>query len=534
MKKWIASATLLSLFLVGCEKKEKSYHPTSQELRLNLHTEPPTLDPRKATDSVSTSILNLCFEGLMRIEPNGEITAAAAEKIEVSPDKKKYVFTLREAKWSDGKPVTARDFEKTWKTMLSPTFPCEFASDLYIIKNARAAKLQRCSLDEVGIQALDDRTLQVELEHPTPYFLSALSTHSFFPTPEHITSAHSNWTKDHYVSNGPFFMKKWSPHDFIQIEKNPEYWDAKCVKLEKVLFTLVEDEMTELTMFENSELDWAGYPLSNLPTEALDVLSKKGELNNYPISGIYYYVFNTKEPPFTNANIRKALTFAINREAIITNVTQMGQSPAMGLIPKTMWKDGQPHFKDHDVIEARRLFALGLQELGITANQFPEITLSYNTLIGHHKIAQAIQQEWKDVLGIRVKLENKEWKVFLDELRHHKFQVARMGGIANLNDPITFLDYYRYLSSSNNHSQWTHPQFSELLEEADQTADEEKRFTLLRAAEKILMNEMPIAPIYFYSGTYLKKPYVKGIHLSELNNLDLKWAYLELDDQVSR
>src|SRR5581483_6484098 len=291
-------------------------------------------------------------------------------------------------------------------------------------------------------------------------------------------------------------------------------------------------ESTELTMYENGELDWAGYPLSNLPTEALPSLEKQGKLHNFAISGTYYYVFNTKEFPFTNANIRKAFSLAINRRSIVDNVTQMKQIPAMSLVPPTIW-NVTPYFKDNDLAEARRLFELGLQELGITASDLPPLHLSYNTVVGHHKIAQAIQEQWHQAFGVQVKLENKEWKVFLDELTHHKFQIARMGGLANVNDPMTFLDYYRYLSNSNNLAQWSNLKFTQLLDEADVTLDEAKRFTLLREAEKVFIDEMPIAPIYFYNGNYLKKSYVKGIHLSDLNNLDLKWAYVELNDTVS-
>lgn len=531
MNRWLLSGLALSTFLfVGCSKKDKAYRPTTQEIRLNLHSEPPTIDPRKATDSVSIAVLKMCFEGLTRIDPTGHPIPAAAEKIEISDDHKCYTFTLRPAKWSDGEPVTAYDFEKTWKDILNPAFPCEFAIDLYIIKNGKAAKTQRCSVDEVGVKALDDKTLLVNLEHPVPYFLSALATHAFFATPSHITGKYPNWTQDHYVGNGAFALQQWRHHDSMIMIKNPHYWDKENIKLERIVYTLVEDETTELTMFENGELDWAGYPLSNLPTEALPALAKKGSLERYNIAGTYYYIFNVKEFPFTNANIRKAFSLAINRQAIVTDVTQMQQTPAMSLIPPTMWKNPQPNFQDNDIAHAKRLFALGLKELGITAETFPPITLSYNTLVGHHKIAQAIQEQWHQAFGIRVKLENKEWKVFLDELQHHQFQVARMGGIANVNDPSTFLDFYRYLSSSNNHSQWTCPKYSELLEEADLTFDADHRLSLLKQAEQVLLEDMPIAPIYFYSGTYIKKPYVKGIYLSELNDLDLKWAYVEVDD----
>jgi oligopeptide transport system substrate-binding protein len=528
MNRWILCGCAFSLLLGGCTNKAKNYRPTSQEIRLNLHSEPPTLDPRKATDNVSVSVLNLCFEGLTRRNLSGEVIPAVAERIVVSEDQKRYTFFLRESTWADGKPVTAYDFEATWKTMLSPSFPCEFASDLYVIQNARAAKSGLCPLDAIGVKALDSKTLQVDLEHPAAYFLAALASHAFFPTPSHLVSAYPNWIEEHYIGNGPFVLQEWKHLDQMVLQKNQNYWDQSNTRLEKVIFTLVEDEATELSMYENGELDWAGYPLSNLPAEAVPSLEKKGALHSFDISGTYFYVFNTKEFPFTNVNIRRALSLAINRAAITSNVTQLRQQPAMSLIPPTMWKEGAPCFKDHDLIEAKKCFEQGLKELGI--QELPPIHLSYNTNVGHHKIAQAIQEQWHQAFGIRVELENKEWKVFLDELKHHKFQVARMGSLASINDPSTFLDYYRYLSNGNNLPQWSNPKYIQLLEEADMTSNEEKRLTLLKEAEKILIAEMPIAPIYFYKGVYLNKPYVKGIHLSELNELDLKWAYVEVSD----
>ncbi len=193
-----------------------------------------------------------------------------------------------------------------------------------------------------------------------------------------------------------------------------------------------------------------------------------------------------------------------------------------------MWKEDRHYFQDNDLKEARREFELGLKELNITAAQFPPVTLMFNTASAHHKIAQAIQEQWHRTFGIRVRLENKEWKVFLDEMRHHKFQVARLGGIANYRDPTSFLEQYKYLTSSNNHSQWTNPRFTELIEEAELTADLDKRTALLKEAEKIMMEEMPIAPIYYYTGSYLKKPYVKNVYLSDLSDVDFKNAYLEL------
>ena len=531
MGKWLLYLPLLLLQLLsGCGKATSPYRPTKQELRLNLKSEPPTLDPRKATDTTSIAVLNFCFEGLMRMDPDDTPSLAVAEKFEVSQDQTRYTFTLRESHWSDGKKVTAYDFEKTWKTILDPLFPCEFAANLYILKNAKSAKLGKCALDQVGVVALDEKTLQVDLEHPVPYFLSSLASHAFFPTPSHVVENNPQWLDQQYVGNGPFYLKERKHHLSMLFKKNPHYWDQEKVRLETVSLMLVQDDSTELTMFENGELDWAGYPLSNLPTEALPSLSKEGILNQYEIAGTYYYVFNTTQFPFNNAQIRRALSLAINREEIINNITLMHQKPAMALVPPMLWEDVPNYFKDHDIAEAKRCFAKGLQELNIKEKDFPPINLSYNTLAGHHKIAQAIQQQWNAAFGIQVNLANKEWKVFLDELHHGQFQVARLGNIAALEDPSTFLDEYRYLSNGKNNAKWSNPRYTALLEEADLTPDVQKRISLLKEAEEILIQEMPIAPIYFYTGVYLKQPYVKGIYISKLNQLDLKWAYVEIDD----
>lgn len=520
----------LSLLSFGCSQQDNSYTPSSQELRLNLHSEPPTLDPRKATDLTSITVIKMCFEGLTRLGVDGEPVLAAAEKMDVSEDGKHYTFFLREAKWADGEPLTAHDFEQTWKTILSPTFASEFAAELFLLKNGKAAKEGLCPLSEVGVRALDDKTLQVELAHPSPCFLAILSTHTFFPSPIHVIEKTENWTHKNYVGNGPFKIIEWRHYNSIVLMKNGLYWDKEQVKLEKVSFALIEDSSTALSMYENYELDWTGYPMDSLPEDAIPTLAKSGELEQYDIAGTYYYIFNTKEFPFNNVNMRRAFALAINRQAIIHNITQSGQTPAMALVPPGLWKERFEYFQDNDLVEAKRLFDLGMKELNVSARDLEPITLTYNTLSAHHKIAQAIQQQWSEAFGIKIQLENKEWKVFLDELRQHKFQIARMGGIASINDPLTFLDFFRYHSSSNNHSQWTNVAFSEILEEVDQTVDPDKRTALLKKAENLLIQEMPLAPIYYYTGAYLKRPYVKGVYPSLLSDVDFKWAYVEMQE----
>lgn len=515
MKKFL----FVFLVFLGCQGGDA---PRSgiKELRINSHAEPPTLDPRRATDNISCNILKMCFEGLTALNTNGQAELAAAEKVENTD--LEYTFTLRNTKWSDGRPVTAFDFEKTWQTMLEPTFPCHFAIDLYIIKNAQAAKEGKCPVSEVGIKALDEKTLKITLEHPAPYLLNLLASHSFLPIANHV-----NDKQIPFVSNGPFKLTHWDHYQEIIADKNSLYWDSKNVKLDRVRVSIVEDENTEFSMFENDEIDWAGNPFSTLPLDALATLRKKYDLVTLPLAGVYNYVFNVEAFPFNNVNIRKAFSLAINRKAIIDNILQGEQKIATSYIPPMTQYQPDSFFKDNDTEEANRLFNLGLEELKIKKEDFPEITLSYNTADGHHKIAQAIQEHWTAVFGIKVQLENREWKVFLDTLNKKQFQVARMGSLASFNDPITFLDGYKYPDSSNNHTGWTHPDFTRFLEEAENCTDQAKRIELLKKAEKVLIDEMPIAPIYFYTQSYIKKPYVVGGELSEIGDMDIKTVELK-------
>lgn len=521
---------LAALLCFGCQKKVRPVDESKQILRLNIHTEPPTLDARKAIDTSSIAIINMCFEGLMKRGRDGTVKPAVASSVEISEENTIYTFHLRHSKWWDGKPVTAYDFETTWKTILSPKFPSGFAPELYILKNGMAAKSGKVSLHEVGVKAIDAQTLRVELERPIPYFLDLVASHSFLAVPAHITKLSPHWADDCsplFVGNGPYKLVEWKHHNLLALQKNEGYWESHKVTLEQIQMCIVQDEMTELNMFESDELDWAGQPLSNLPTDAMQALAAEQRLHTYPMTGTYYYIFNVTQPPFDNLHFRKAFALAIHRKAIIDNITQSKQMPATSFIPPTIWQV-EPHFEDNDIKEAKRLFALAIKEMGYTKETLPVITLIYNTSSAHHKIAQAIQEQWFRTFGIRVRLANMEWKVFLNELAHKQFQVARMGGVGTFNDPMTFFDLYKYPDSCNNYSGWSNKLFTTLIEKAEVTLDPIQRELLLRQAEKIFMDEMPIAPIYYYTGSYIKKKYVKGIELSEFSDANFKFAFLEM------
>lgn len=487
------------------------------------------MDPRKATDTTSISLIKMSFEGLLRRE--GSINALGiAKSYSMSDDLCKITFILRDAEWWDGQKIRAQDFEESWKMILNPEFPSPFSNDLYVIKNGEAAKKGLCSLDQVGVKSIDDTTLEVTLEHPSPYILDLISSHSFLPVPYHIVSKNPNWADEAgqlYVGNGPFKLKSWRHHNHVIFEKNENYWDKDAVKLETIHFTIIPDETTELNMFESGDLHWAGNPLSTLPSDALQALKEQNRLNICPMAAVYYYVFNVKEAPFNNLHLRKAFAYAINRQEIVDNITQTDQVAATGFVPDIIRKYKIDYFQDADIEKAQWHFEKALEEMGLTQETFPPITLSYNTTAGHHRIAQAIAQQWYQAFGVKIILSNKEWKVFLDELAHRQFSVARMGGVASYNDPIAFLHLFRYEDSCHNVTGWTNPAFTALLDEADRTLDQTRRDQILREAEKIFIDEMPIAPIYYYTGSFLQNPKLKNVSTTEFFEIDFKYAYLE-------
>lgn len=543
-RKWLAS--LLSLFLVtslalaGCGSTEtaqqggqssggdaKSSEP--QVLNLNIHTEPPSLLPTKATDSTSGQVLIHVMEGLTRLGENGEVKPGIAEKWEVSDDGLTYTFHLRkDAKWSDGQPVTAHDFEYAWKKLLDPNSAADYAYQLYYLKNGQEYNEGKAKADDVGVKAFDDHTLQVTLEKPTPYFLSLTAFYALFPIPKHVDEKNPNWHKEAstYVSNGPFVLAEWVHDSKIVLKKNPNYWAANEVKLEQINMAMVNDENTEYQMFETGQLDVAAPP-----TDLTKQLIDEGKAKVSPYFGTYYLVFNTKDKILSNAKIRKALALAIDRKLLVENVLQGGQVPALGFVPPgapgvqdDFRKEQGDLFKDNDVETAKKLLQEGLQELGL--KKLPPIEYKFNTNQGHQKIAEAIQQMWKQNLGIEVKLSNEEWKVFLDSIDQGKFQVGRMGWIGDYIDAMTFMDLF-VTGSGNNYPKWSNKTYDELIEKAKSSNDQAERTKAMQEAEKILIDEMPIAPIYFYTRVYMEKPYVKGAVRNVIMETDFSRAWIE-------
>ncbi|SFA96852.1 oligopeptide transport system substrate-binding protein [Lentibacillus halodurans] len=501
-----------------------------QSLTVNIKTEPPSLHPGKATDTTSNAVLTQVFEGLTRVDQDGEPQPAMASDIEVSDDGLTYTFTIRDGvEWSNGDPITAQDFADSWKWVLNPDSPdTDYAYQMYPIKGAEAAKTGEGSLDDVGITVEDEKTLVVELENPTPYFLELTAFYTYFPFNQDVAESNDEWAADageDYVTNGPFLLEEWAHKDQVVLKKNPDYWDAENVHLETITMEMVDDENTAKNMYDQGELDWIGDPTDSVPLAAIPQMKQDGTLNISPMAGTYYYSFNTEEEPFTNANIRKAFALSLNREAIVQNITKGEQRPGMALVPSAIWEENEEgYFEDGDTEKAKEYLETGLEEMGL--DELPTIQLSYNTDEGHAAIAQAAQDMWKENLGVDVELNNEEWNVYLDSMSEGNYQVGRMGWLGDFLDPINFLEIFETVGG-NNYTNWEDEEYASLLEQSRSEEDEAARKELLREAEQIFMDAMPIAPVYFYSNVYAHKDYVKNVTVGNLGTIQYKWGYIE-------
>lgn len=523
---------------LGCRPAETGYfgtttprHPPT-EIWINNAGEPEWLDPNRCADGNGGEIIWNTFAGLVQahpatLEPMPEI----ATHWDVSADRQTYTFHLRPSQWSDGTPLTAHDFVFSFRRLVDPKTGSKYATNGHIFKGGAAVGRGAAPPESLGVRAEDDLTLVVELEDPLPYVLSFLTFYSFMPIPRHLLADlerrgidEALWTRpEHIVSNGPYRLAEWKFRQRMVCERNPRYWDAANVRLDRVRVAMVESYTTALNMYAVGEFDWPGSNTS-LPAEFMDHLAGYRDFRRHPYLASYYYWINTKAPPLDNPLLRRALALAIDREALVRHVTRGGQIPAADLVPDGVAGYralGRPLF---DPEGARRLLA----EAGYASGAaVPAITLTYNTSEGHKQVAEAVQQMWKDVLGIRVELENQEWKVFLSTAEMNNFQLCRMGWTADYADPFTFLELLTS-ACGNNHSNWSDPAYDRLLKEANREPDPAKRLAKFREAEALALEQQPLIPLYTYTRTQLVKPYVRGIWGNHQDRHP--WKYIWIDE----
>ena len=504
--------TLIVLFflLVSCAKTPS---PTPGCLRISFKSYPATVDPRRSGDFTSSTLICLIFEGLTRCQAGGEIEPALAEKVDISPDQLTYRFHLRSSYWTDGKPVTASDFERSWKKILDPSFPSVCAYLFYSIQNAEKAYKGLASPDEIGIHALDEKTLEVTLERPTPYFLSLTAFPAYLPIPQHQPEQFDLFDQNHlvsFVSNGPFKVQQIRPDAQINLKKNDLYWNKNAIKLDEIQISIVSNPATAWKMFEHKELDWIGGSVSPLPYDSLQMIRNHYPLRTDPMAATTFCTFHTRHIYLSNKNIRKAFAFAINRDEIVGRITQMGETVGTRCIPPSLVGNrNKILFQSFDPELAQLHLNKGLQELGIERSQLNGLTLLFRST--DRQIAQAIQQEWKEVLGIDINLKECETNSFRDLMQRRDYEIALNFWIAQYSDPINILERFLDDKNSKNYPGWSNERYQQVVESAIAETDRLERLRLIDTAEEILIDEMPLSPIFHWSNSSVSQPHVKNM-----------------------
>lgn len=524
-----------SILLSSCAQSSKDHSKSmsrkiaDQTLRINICTEPGTLDPRKARGLNDQNVIKMLQDGLTRVNSEGIAKAALAEKtIKISEDQKTYTFTIKETKWSNGDCLTSHDFANSWKKTLAPSFPSPYAYLLYAIKNAKNVKEGKVPASMLGIQTPDDKTLVVHLEQPVPYFLELLATPVFFPVPSNLDSTTPNWC-DHaetYVSCGPFQMKEWKHASELALVKNLSYWDAGAVKLQKILMFMVPSE-TGFNMYKNNEIDWDGSPLSTIPLDAMESLTSSGELKTQSILSTTFLRTNVEKAPFTSQKVRKAFAYALDRNSIIQNILLGHCDYASGLVPKIMGLRDKEYFVDVNKAEASSILETALKEGEISKKELDKVKLTFISREKSFRLAQILKEQLREAFNIEVELEPLEAQVYFSRISSKDYQMTLSSWEADFRDPVNFLEVFKTKEIGTNNTNWQSDSYVEKLQQSYEAKDPSERKSLLQACEQILINEMPIIPLFHGKMHYVKNEKVKNVVLSESGGIDFKWAFID-------
>ncbi|WP_028307754.1 peptide ABC transporter substrate-binding protein [Desulfitibacter alkalitolerans] len=536
----VALMLILVFSLVGCGSEKPSdisNNANAAILTFNLNSPPETIDPGRVVGQPDMTLVNAVMEGLTRYNVFGELEPAMATHWEISEDKSTYTFYIREeAKWSNGEPVTAHDFEFAWKRVLDPEYASRYAYQLYYIVNAfEYNNLENTNVtdpDLVGVTALDEHTLKVVLNAPAPQFLGLTAFPTYFPVHRETVENNPNWAEDieTYINNGPFKIDKWQEQQRIELVKHEMYWDKDNVQLDRLVFTLVSEQGTSLAMYEAGSLD----VLYNIPSQDLERLKRESqELRFGDDLSVSKYLFNTTIKPFDDPGVRKALAMAIERQDIVDFVTRAGERPAYAYVPygvpditetKDFRETGGEYFAE-DLEYARNL----LSQAGFPDGMdFPEVTLLITDSEDNLRIAQAVQEMWRKNLGIdTIKIQPNEWRVYLQSIFTGQYQMAGAAWSADYVDAMTFLDVY-VSDGGNNVTGWGNSEYDQLISIANNSYNQAERVQAMHRAEELLMDEMPIIPLFYYTKPYLIKDHVNNVGVPSFGpQMEFKWAYIK-------
>ncbi len=526
-----AGLAALAALAAGCSGADPDAL-TGMVIRAGNGAEVQDLDPHAVSGVAEHRVLSALFEGLAGIDPATlEPVPGVAERWEISPDGLLYTFHLRpNARWSDGSPVTAEDFVYGWRRILSPAMASEYAYMLHCLRGARAFNLgETDDFSAVGARAVDPATLEVALANPTPYFLRMQVHFAWYPVPRAAVEKFgamdergTAWTRPgNLVGNGPFMLADWQPNDVLRVRRNPHYWNAAAVRPDGIEYFPMDNQQTEERAFRAGLL----HLTATVPMHKIPIYRREHPelLHTAPYLGVYFYRFNVTRPPFTDVRVRRALAMALDRGEIAGNVMKAGEPPAARFVPPELAGYETGVRVPFDPARARELLA----EAGFPGGKgLPPVEILYNTSDAHRTIAEAVQRMWRENLGVDARLLNQDWKVYLTALNTLDYSVARSSWIADVADPVNFLECF-LTGAGNNRTGWSSPAFDELIRASYAEADPARRRDLLRQADELLLGECPIAPVYFYTWVFLQARELRGLVTNPLGYI--RWQDLWLE-----
>jgi oligopeptide transport system substrate-binding protein len=485
---------------------------SEQVFRWNNDAEPETLDPAKMTGVPEHNLALGLYEGLASQHPETLAPIpGVAERWEIDKDGVVYTFHLRKnAKWSNGEPFTAEDIRWSWERALTPATECKYTEMFNPIRGAEAFYLalvegKPASWKDVGVEVVDPHTLRVTLGAPTAYFLELCAFETLMPVHRASIEKHGEkWTQPgNLVGNGPFVLDVWKPRDRIEMVPNPHWWNRRIVRLERTIVDATDDLSTSFNKYLAGDVDW----IRQVTAAKVEEAQAHPDYYVSPYLGSYFFRFNCTKKPFDDVRVRKAFTQSIDKKAICDNVLKAGQTPASGVV--ALGIPGYPELKglEYDPKRARELLA----EAGYPEGKgFPDVAVLYNTHESHKQVCEQMVEMWKTTLGVKVRLDNREWKVYLEDTRKLQYDVVRGAWIGDYADPSTFLDMW-CTGRGNNNTGWSSAKYDELLARSVRETDPVKRFAILQEAERIVcVDELPILPVYYYVNQGMLRPRVKG------------------------
>ncbi len=513
-----SGAAALGALLWACQRHDGG----AGVLRVVNGAEPSTLDLHLATGQPELRILGALFEGLLRRgEHPGEVKPGVAQHWKASADGLRYTFHLRPCRWSDGSPLTAGDFVYSWRRFVDPITASEYGSLLKIVRNGNPVRQSKMPVDSLGIHALDDSTVMVELEYPVSFFLDLCAFEPFAPVPRQAIERYgTQWTEPgNLIGNGPFELSKWERNASIEVKRSRSYWDVKRTGLSAVSFKAVEDQLTAFNMFLAGEADW----LFSLPPSKIDAAKATPGFFTGQMYGTYYLLFNCANKGYNSPLLRKALAYAIDRKTLTERILKGLPKPATGFVPPTPDFPGAG-MELYDPTKAREF----LRASGYSARKPPEqLQILFNNSESNKTIAEVIQQMWKETLGLEAELVNFEWKVYLAQTKGKRYpSVARASWIGDFADPISFLEL-GVSDNGNNRSGYSNPRYDSLIARTWSVPDPVERKRVMAEAERLLMEDMPVAPIYFYALSELRTPRLRHATPNPLGMYDWKAITLE-------